>query len=547
MHQLILRLIALCMLASIVQCGPDAIGVRVHVIGVTPDIHSLHVNTVLDGKPAMQGAKFTQQLSQFTIKVPTAAIDSGELAINVAGLGIDHCRVSAGRRDIQVSKDTPYVELDVSLVPSKICTLLDKITPSFASPEGGITLQLEGQNFAEGASVTVDGVTATDVVVMDSGRLTAVLPARPGAFGRVPVVVSTPDGQIVSRNDLFSYYAKHLDLTSAIVPAGMGPASVAVGDFNGDKKLDLAVVNDFPSSNSVSVVLGDGMGGFGPPSAFTVNRGPKSVAVGDFNGDQRLDIVAANFSTMDVSVLLGNGSGGFSVAKNFTVASYATSVAVGDFNRDQILDLAVGTDSSSVSVLLGTGMGSFANAMNIATGMSARSVSVGDLNGDQNPDIAVANYGSNNVSVLQGDGKGLFTSANFPAGSKPNTVTIGDFNKDLKPDLIVGNDYTSNVNLLLSTGNGGFGAPKTFDAGPNPYSLAVGDFNGDQNLDLAVITNTLSVLLGDGKGNLGTINNFSAGRIYSPSVAAGDFNGDQRPDLAVTSGESIIILTNTSQ
>lgn len=356
MYQLVLRLIAMCILASFVQCGPDTIGIRVHVIGVTADTYSLHVNTLLDGKPAMQGKEFTQQLNQFTIKVPNSAINGGHLTIYVAGLGIDHCRVSAGRRDIQLSKSNSYVELDVSLIPSKICTLLSGIAPSYGPTEGGISLQIDGQNFGEGASVMVDGIPATDVVVVGDGRLKALLPAKPGAFGRVPVVVDTPDGQRAVRCDLFAYYTSQLSFQGPAFSAGDKPLMAVVGDFNKDRKLDLVVANE--NSNNVSLLLGNGTGDFGAAANFSVGTQPSSVVLGDFNGDQNPDLAVSNRASNNVSVLLGNGVGGFTPAGPFPAGAGAYSVAVGDFNGDQKQDLAIANNGgNNVSILLGNGMG----------------------------------------------------------------------------------------------------------------------------------------------------------------------------------------------
>jgi hypothetical protein len=112
---------------------------------------------------------------------------------------------------------------------------------------------------------------------------------------------------------------------------GRSPFSVAVGDFNGDGKLDLAT-SDYPD-NSVSVLLGDGSGGFVLASGSPIAMGGASLsaAVGDFNGDHQLDIATANYFSSGVAVLLGDGSGGFSAASGapFAVGRYPTSVAVG--------------------------------------------------------------------------------------------------------------------------------------------------------------------------------------------------------------------------
>src|SRR3989440_597917 len=97
--------------------------------------------------------------------------------------------------------------------------------------------------------------------------------------------------------------------------AGRSPDSVAVGDFNGDGKLDLAVANR--GSNDVSVLVGNGDGTFQAALTFAAGSGPSSVAAGDFNGDGKLDLAVASRGSSLVSVLLGNGDGTFQAALTF--------------------------------------------------------------------------------------------------------------------------------------------------------------------------------------------------------------------------------------
>ena len=284
-------------------------------------------------------------------------------------------------------------------------------------------------------------------------------------------------------------------------PVESGPNSVAVGDFNRDMKLDLAVAN--VNSDNVSVLLGNGLGGFGAAVNFPVGSSPNSVVVGDFNGDLKLDLVSANTRSNNVSVLLGNGLGGFAAASNFPVGSLPSSVAVGDFNSDLKPDLAIANfQSNNVSVLLGNGTGGFGTATNFPVGTYADSVAVGDFNGDLKPDLAVANRF--NVDVLLGNGAGSFDVAtNFPVGDENRWVAVGDFDGDLKPDLAVAvassrASSQNSIGVLLGNGAGGFGAATYFPVGTSPFSVAVGDFNGDLNPDVAVAngnSGNVSVLL----------------------------------------------------
>ena len=318
---------------------------------------------------------------------------------------------------------------------------------------------------------------------------------------------------------------------------GDGPTSVAVGDFNGDGKQDLATANQF--SHYVSILLGDGTGNFRARTDFTVGDAPNSVAVGDFNADGKQDLAVANFASENVSILLGDGSGNFSAPTYFAVGTTPYSVAVGDFNGDGKQDLATANiQQDTVSILLGDGTGNFSAAANFAVGANPTSVAVGDFNGDGKQDLAVTNanpIGSGTVSILLGDGAGNFSAAtNFAAGAAPASVAVGDFNSDGKQDLAVANGESHTVSILLGDGAGNFSAPTNFAVGNNPHSVAVGDFNGDGKQDLAVanyVSDNVSILLGDGAGHFSAPINFLVG-INPYSVAVGDFNGDGEQDLA---------------
>jgi hypothetical protein len=349
--------------------------------------------------------------------------------------------------------------------------------------------------------------------------------------------------------------------------AGGLPVSVAVGDFNGDGKLDLAVVNYW--INNVSVLLGKGDGTFLPAGSSDTGYHPLCVAVGDFNGDGKPDLAVANYSypftNGSVSVVLGNGDGTFQPALNFLAGSGPCSVAVGDFNGDGLLDLAVANSSdyygnrSGVSVLLGNGDGTFQPALNYAAGSEFTAVAVGDFNGDGKQDLAVANsnylYTNGSVSVLLGQGDGTFQFAgSYAAGYYPHSVAVGDFNNDGIFDLAVANYLTNSVSVLLGKGDGTFQPAVNYPTGPSPSSVAVGDFNGDGKLDLAVANagswpffsdGSVSVLLGKGDGTFQATVNYAAGTRPS-SVAVGDFNGDGFPDLAVANfgSNDVSILLN---
>jgi hypothetical protein len=251
---------------------------------------------------------------------------------------------------------------------------------------------------------------------------------------------------------------------------GTGPQSVAVGDFNGDGRQDLAVANS--GSSTVSVLIGQSTGPLfvtAAGSPFAVGSDPCSVAVGDFDGNGRQDLAVANYNSGTVWVLLNSGtSPSFGTASTLALgaSSVPSSVAVGDFNGDGKQDLAVAT--TSVSVLLGTGGGSFGAKTDFNVGSDPWSVAVGDFDGDGRQDLAVANGNSpGTVSVLLNTG----TSPSFPttgtlssAGGDPHSVAVGDFNGDGRQDLVTANDSSNNVSVLLNAAS----------ADPSPTSLSFG-------------------------------------------------------------------------
>ena len=333
--------------------------------------------------------------------------------------------------------------------------------------------------------------------------------------------------------------------------AGNAPRSVAIDDFNGDGQADLAVAN--ASSDNVSVLLGDGQGGLGIASNYTAGNAPVIVLVADFNADSNPDLAVSNGLSDDVSVLLGDGQGGFGPATRFPVGDSPLSMALGDFNGDGLPDLAVvNSNDDDVSVLLGDGQGGLGIASRFTVGDAPLSIAVGEFNGDGHADLAVPNRLSDDVSILLGDGQGGFGNAsNFAAGDFPFSIVVGEFNGDGNSDLAVANNLSDDVSLLFGNGQGDFGTSALLAAGDCPHSLAGGDFNGDGCFDLSVSNESngssgaISVFLGDGLGGFARAGNFAAG--FSPGrITVGDLDGDQRPDIVVPNSlfDQVSVLLN---
>ncbi len=245
------------------------------------------------------------------------------------------------------------------------------------------------------------------------------------------------------------------------------------------------------------------------------NPYPQSIAVADFNGDGKLDMAVSVYSIFtsfsDVNILLGNGDGTFTAGPAFPLTGQnVNNAVVADFNGDGKPDLAISLpDANQVQVLLGNGDGTF-TALPAISATGVFKVATEDFNGDGKPDLVLVNPGPGTVTILLGNGDGTFPrKETIPVAGGPQAVAVGDFNRDGKADLAVVNYSADTVTILLGNGDGTFRAvPSKPATGIQPLSVAVGDFNGDGIPDLAVtnqnngypLLGTVTMLIGRGNG-----------------------------------------------
>ena len=386
------------------------------------------------------------------------------------------------------------------------------------------------------------------------------------------------------------------------------PHSVALGHFNNDNHLDIAVAN-YGTSN-IGILLGYGNGTFASQKTYTTlsKSHPSSIALADFNHDHHLDIVVSNNGSGNVGIFLGNGDGSFEAQKIYPVDSdsHPEYITVNDLNEDNELDVVV-VDSVNdrVHILLGDGNGSFAiiTTYDGISESSPVSVGVGDINNNNQSDIVVVNYDTNNVLVLMDYWikSSARPKAYYTGQLRAEVVAVDDFNNDHIPDIVFNSDgeiyivnglndgsfdrssistinisvqYVEhirigdvnnddwmdiisanlddhNVGVLLGRGNGTFGSMMTYSTGINshPYSVDLGDMNGDGRLDIVCIntyTNNIGILLGNGDGTFAAIMDSAGLSDFTPhSVALGDINNDYRLDIVVGDDQgTVIVLMN---
>ena len=422
---------------------------------------------------------------------------------------------SAGRRSISLSVGDFNNDNQLDIVVVGV---------SFVS--GSVLLGYGNGSFAEYIPFNIDNLP-TSVAVGDFNNDHRMDIVIGDSHGTVYVLLGYGNGSFAHQN------------TYLIVD---GLNSVVVGDLNNDTRLDIVACE-----SSVYVFLGDGHGSFKKQVLHSVLDRIEIIALVDFNNDYRLDIILLHnyHGSSRVGILLGDGAGSFGTETTYITGYDTSSAAVGDFNNDNRLDIVVtnGADKN-IGVLIGYVNQMIARQMTLITDNNSRprSFVINDFNNDNQRDIAVANSASHCIGIFLGYNNYSFTNqTTFDTGSdsSPQSIAAGDFNKDNYLDIVVANYGNDNIGVFLGDGNGSFSNQKTFTTGPysQPYSVAVDDFNNDTFPDIIVAnygTNEVRVFVSDGNGAFADIIVISTGYGSHPFfVVTGDFNNDQKVDFAV--------------
>ncbi|GGF10995.1 FG-GAP-like repeat-containing protein [Hymenobacter cavernae] len=348
------------------------------------------------------------------------------------------------------------------------------------------------------SSVTVSGNTLTANPNADF---------KPGetVFATLTTAAQSSNGTGLAKPQVFQF-------TTATAPApgsfaggsdpavGDSPRSVAVGDVDGDGDLDLLTANDpstFPGTATVSVRLNNGAGSYSGGSEVLVGNGPggippltepRSIVLADVDSDGDLDFLTANDRASTVSIRFNNGSGVFSGTYELQTLGNAYAIAVGDVDGDGDLDLLVTNTSSS----------------------------------------------SNTISVFLNNGSGVFgTGSEVIVNVQPIDVVLGDVDNDGDLDLIAVFNLGNNASVRLNNGAGIFSGGSEIAIGSSPYRVAAGDVDGDGDLDFVTANtnnNTVSVRFNNGSGTFSGTTSIAVGNAPS-KVILSDVDGDGDLDL----------------
>jgi hypothetical protein len=455
-----------------------------------------------------------------------------------------------------------------------------------ASGAVGTTVTITGTNFNTtlASNAVFFGQSRAAVVSATATSLSVTVPS--GASAAPVTVINTATGlQVNSTVSFRPVYSPSKGLITgadmapkADFAVGAEPYGLAVGDIDGDNKLDMVTVNS--NANTMSVFRNTSSGGtvsFATRQDFSGLTQPFRVAIADLNGDGKLDVVVSNngWPANSISVFRNTSTVGtisFAARQDFAAGGAPYGIAVGDLNRDGKPEVAVANNSdNTISIFRNnstTAAIAFGTKQDVAVSSGPQSVVIADLTNDGWPDLAASTYNSNTISIRRSTS--TTSTISFGAlvdldggGNYTQCLAVADLNNDNLPDLILGRElnYSGNVGVFRNTtvsNSLSFATRQDFSTewGP-PSSIKIGDIDGDGMPDIATgspiagYSNDISVLRNASSG--GSIS-FNKVAIFGVSTngyavydfAIGDVSGDGRPDIVATNWNSkaVSILRN---
>jgi hypothetical protein len=338
-------------------------------------------------------------------------------------------------------------------------------------------------------------------------------------------------------------------------PSGIDPCALAVADFDHDGRPDCAVPNsDFinadDDSHVANILLGKGDGNLHSAVGYYAGQPlPVGIDNGDFNDDGDPDIVVANWEAEEVNVLLGDGNGGLGAPTAIDIGDITNSVGAGDIDGNGRTDIIASVANTYGVAVVRSYEDGYGAVEWVELDSPTTHAIFADVNHDGAPDLlATLNY-PYQLSVALNDGTGEFEAEkNFDlSGLWPQWIYAEDMDGDGRVDVLTANQ-DGNVEILLGSGNGQFGSAYKVEVGQNLQSVVAADFNMDGEIDIAASDqdyNTVIVMTADGGGDYFKQKTFAVG-ARPVSIRSADFNLDGVPDLAVANqlGNSVSVMTS---
>ncbi|HMK20507.1 MAG TPA: IPT/TIG domain-containing protein [Chitinophagaceae bacterium] len=442
---------------------------------------------------------------------------------------------------------------------------------SFSPTSGpvGASVTITGTNFSTtpANNIVFFGAVKANVTTASATSLTVTVPAGVTqhpitvtvggltAYSGSSFVQTFPGGVLTSAS--FVYAASADNVT------GLETDDLVIADMDGDGKPDLVVVDNlngffaFYKNTSSGATIS-----FGPRTNFMSGNKPQRLAVGDIDGDGKLDVAVTNTNDNNISVFRNTTSGGaisFAPKINFTASNQCLAICIADLDLDGKPDIATASTNSTnnISILRNTGsVGTiaFAPKTDLTVIGALNNIVARDINNDNKPDLTVTNFGVDQLSILRNTSTAgsisFATSVDFPTGPFPDGISLGDIDGDGKIDISITyfNLIVSGESVYRNTSAGStisFAPRIDYVAGDASISCDINDLDGDGKRDLAVLNNLESIFLFKNNSVSGTISFLEKGNF--PSLGSGkivscDLNGDGKPELATIRGATRVSI-----
>lgn len=412
----------------------------------------------------------------------------------------------------------------------------------FEAPWRGFDTGIFGQGFGPGSFALgdIDGDGDVDILVGDS------------FFGSPGISVLKNNGDQTFAAPV--YYS---------LPINEVVGEVAFSDFDSDGDLDAfaTIRGDFDQMTKIKVWRNNGNGTFSSPVEFMTGQGPVGIVIADFTGDNKPDVVTANYGGSSISILRHNGltgnSAGFLAPVSFSTGNRAEKIAAADVNSDTILDVVVGGQAgtgfaASLAVMINSGNGVFVTpvAYDAAPGgrFGSTAVALADLDNDGDADlIGGGDYENGSVdngavTIRRNNGNGTFGSAEIILFDNfiplPKELTTGRINSDGFADIVAAvpsGRATEGFVVVNSNGLGGFNAPVYYEASQQTFDVATTDLDNDGDADVITLANSsaaVTVHENPGDGSFPVLTRYEVTSL-SDAVESADIDNDGDFDIVV--------------
>lgn len=367
----------------------------------------------------------------------------------------------------------------------------------------------------------------------------------PGSL-RAALTLPSPADRVIEFNDY---------LFAASVGTTHNPTSLALGDFRGTGKTDVVSASAFLNNFYLATDNGNGFGILNRGNPLTPNAATANITAietANLNSGTVADIITVQ-SDGFVRAYTGSGTGVFSAAGTVGLGGTATGLVVGDFNADSKADFATVLTGATGTVVyaLGNGDGTFGALQTISlTNGNQVAIGLADVTGDLKADLVA--FSSNGVlTTLPGNGAGFDAevTSSVAGTSLSYTLALGDLNADGKADAVVVNRAAGTVSTLLGSSTAAFtpGSVVTLPTGAQPGVARVADFTGDGNADVAVTQyglNSVAVYSGKGDGSFNPV--ASTFDVVAPTdIRVADMNPGFGPDRDAF--QDLVVASETTQ